>query len=238
MAPLRVPLVTNVDASIITSGDEARDALVRQVTLPVRWEDSMRELIEEGTSTFVEVGPGRVLSGVLRQIERSVHCFNVEDSKSLQSALERLAQAEGEAAEASLDCGHGPLIMFSLKDRVALVTGASQGIGRATALALAAAGARVVAAARNARKSCRRRAGDRAAGGEALAVQMDVADAEQIKAGFRQGLERFRPPGHSGEQCRHHARRLGGAHEGRRLGRRACARISPARTSASSRRSP
>ena len=49
-APLRVPLVTNVDASIITSGDEARGALVRQVTLPVRWEDSMRELIEEGTS--------------------------------------------------------------------------------------------------------------------------------------------------------------------------------------------
>lgn len=100
-ATLRFPLVTNVDASIITSGDEARGALVRQVTLPVRWEDSMRELIEEGTSTFVEVGPGRVLSGVLRQIERSVHCFNVEDLKSLQSALERLAQAEGEAAEAS-----------------------------------------------------------------------------------------------------------------------------------------
>jgi len=100
-ATLRFPLVTNVDASIITSGDEARGALVRQVTLPVRWEDSMRELIEEGTTTFVEVGPGRVLSGVLRQIERSVHCFNVEDSKSLQSALERLAQAEGEAAEAS-----------------------------------------------------------------------------------------------------------------------------------------
>jgi [acyl-carrier-protein] S-malonyltransferase len=99
--PLRVPLVTNADASIITSGEEAREALVRQVTLPVRWEESMRELIEEGTSTFVEIGPGRVLSGLLRQIERSVHCFNVEDSKSLQTALERLAQAEGEAAEAS-----------------------------------------------------------------------------------------------------------------------------------------
>ena len=73
LAPLRIPLVTNVDASIITSGDEAREALVRQVTLPVRWEDSMRELIEEGATTFVEVGPGRVLSGLLRQIERSVH---------------------------------------------------------------------------------------------------------------------------------------------------------------------
>jgi [acyl-carrier-protein] S-malonyltransferase len=97
--PLRIPLVTNVEASVITNGDEARGALVRQVTLPVRWEDSMHELMEEGVTTFVEVGPGRVLSGLLRQIERSVHSFNVEDSKSLQSTLERLAQAEGEAAE-------------------------------------------------------------------------------------------------------------------------------------------
>lgn len=100
-APLRFPLVTNVDAALITSGDEAREALIRQVSLPVLWEDSMRELIELGASTFVEVGPGRVLSGVLRQIERSVHCVNVEDSKSLQTALGRLIQAEGESAEVS-----------------------------------------------------------------------------------------------------------------------------------------
>jgi [acyl-carrier-protein] S-malonyltransferase len=99
-APLRIPLVTNADAAILTSGDLAREALVRQVTLPVRWEESMRELIEEGTNTFVEVGPGRVLTGLLRQIERSVHCFNVEDAKSLATALERLVQAEGETAEA------------------------------------------------------------------------------------------------------------------------------------------
>ena len=100
-SPLRIPLVTNVDAGVITSGEEARAALVRQVALPVRWEDSMRELIEQGTTTFVEVGPGRVLSGLLRQIERSVHCVNVEDAKSLQTALERLVQAQGESAEAS-----------------------------------------------------------------------------------------------------------------------------------------
>jgi [acyl-carrier-protein] S-malonyltransferase len=100
-AQLRVPLVTNVDAAVITDGEEARKALERQVTLPVRWEESMRELIEIGTSTFVEVGPGRVLSGLLRQIERSVHCVNVEDSRSLETALGRLAQARGEAAEAS-----------------------------------------------------------------------------------------------------------------------------------------
>ena len=99
-AALKVPLVTNVDAALITSGAEAREALIRQVTLPVRWEESIRELIEQGTTTFVEVGPGRVLSGLLRQIDRSVHSVNVEDVKSLHTALDRLAQIRGEAAEA------------------------------------------------------------------------------------------------------------------------------------------
>ena len=96
---LQVPLVTNVDAEIITSGDEARESLIRMVTLPVRWEESIRELVEQGVNTFVEVGPGRVLTGLLRQIDRSVHVFNVEDEKSLNSTLERLAQAQSEAAE-------------------------------------------------------------------------------------------------------------------------------------------
>jgi [acyl-carrier-protein] S-malonyltransferase len=98
--PLRVPLVTNVDAEITTNGDEARDSLVRQVTLPVRWEESVRVMVEEGVNTFVEVGPGRVLAGLLRQIDRSVHVFNVEDEKSLHLTLEKLAQAQTEAAEA------------------------------------------------------------------------------------------------------------------------------------------
>src|SRR6202521_1922853 len=99
-AALRVPLVTNVDADTETSGDEARDALIRQVTMPVRWEESVRMLIDEGVNTFVEVGPSRVLTGLLRQIDRSIHVFNVEDEKSLRSTLERLAQAQTESAEA------------------------------------------------------------------------------------------------------------------------------------------
>lgn len=97
--PLRVPLVTNVDAEIITGGEEARGSLIRQVSLPVRWEESMRELMDAGVNTFIEVGPGRVLTGLLRQIDRSVHCFNVEDEKSLVTTLERLPQARVEAAE-------------------------------------------------------------------------------------------------------------------------------------------
>ena len=81
--------------------------------------------------------------------------------------------------------------MFSLKDRVALVTGASQGIGRATALALAQAGAKVVVTARNTEKLATVVSEIATAGGEALAVGMDVADAAQVKTGFRQALDKF-----------------------------------------------
>ena len=81
--------------------------------------------------------------------------------------------------------------MFSLKDKVALVTGASQGIGRDTALALAEAGAKVAVAARSEEKLTALVKEIVAAGGEAFAVKMDVADAEQVKAGFKQVLDKF-----------------------------------------------
>jgi len=81
--------------------------------------------------------------------------------------------------------------MFSLKDKVALVTGASQGIGRATALTLAEAGAKVAIAARNTEKLASLASEIAAAGGEALAVPMDVADAAQVKTGFQQLLAKF-----------------------------------------------
>src|SRR5271169_7149348 len=97
-ADLRVPLVTNVDADTETSGDEARDALIRQVSMPVRWEESVRLMIDEGVNTFVEIGPGRVLSGLLRQIERSVATLNVEDEKSLSATLEKVSGARSDAA--------------------------------------------------------------------------------------------------------------------------------------------
>jgi [acyl-carrier-protein] S-malonyltransferase len=97
--PLRCPLVTNVDADTITDGAEARDALVLQVSLPVRWSDSIREILDAGATTFVEVGPGRVLSGILRQIDRSVHSLNVQDKASLQNTLEKINQSRSEMAE-------------------------------------------------------------------------------------------------------------------------------------------
>ena len=81
--------------------------------------------------------------------------------------------------------------MFSLKDKVAIVTGASQGIGRDTALALAEAGAKVAVAARNEEKLAALVVEIEAAGGTAVAVKMDVADAEQVKAGFKQVVEKF-----------------------------------------------
>jgi 3-oxoacyl-[acyl-carrier protein] reductase len=81
--------------------------------------------------------------------------------------------------------------MFSLKDKVAVVTGASQGIGRETALALAEAGAKVVVAARNEEKLVALAGAIADARGEAFALKMDVADAEQVKAGFKQVIEKF-----------------------------------------------
>ncbi len=97
---LRFPLITNVDAEAITTGDEAREALIRQVCSAVRWEESIHEMIAQDVRIFVEVGPGRVLSGLLRQIDRSVRSFNVEDAASLQATLEKIAKARAEISEA------------------------------------------------------------------------------------------------------------------------------------------
>ncbi|MFZ0645750.1 MAG: ACP S-malonyltransferase [Candidatus Acidiferrales bacterium] len=96
---LKFPLITNVDAEAITTGEEARDALIRQVTNPVRWLESIRDMIDNGVTVFVEVGPGKVLTGLLRQIDRSVRVFNVEDSATLQATVEKLPRARAEVRE-------------------------------------------------------------------------------------------------------------------------------------------
>jgi [acyl-carrier-protein] S-malonyltransferase len=87
----RVPVVTNVDALAVTGADQLRDSLVRQVSQPVQWLKSVEFLISQGVKTFVEIGPGKVLSGLVRQIDRSAQCLNVEDEATLRAAGEALA---------------------------------------------------------------------------------------------------------------------------------------------------
>ena len=84
MDDLRISLVSNVDAVPLSKATEARDSLIRQVSWPVLWKQSVEVLIREGVDIFVEVGPGKVLSGLMRQISRESKCFNVEDSASLR----------------------------------------------------------------------------------------------------------------------------------------------------------
>jgi len=81
------PLVNNVDARPVRISGEVRDGLKRQVSSPVRWEESMRRLHTEGVDRFVEVGPGKVLSGLMRQIDRGAQCFRVESPVSLDETL-------------------------------------------------------------------------------------------------------------------------------------------------------
>jgi [acyl-carrier-protein] S-malonyltransferase len=88
---LETPLVTNVDAQPIKTADEARDSLVRQVSQPVRWLESVEFLSNHGVQTLIEIGPGKVLSGLVRQINRELRCLNVEDESSLLSTREALA---------------------------------------------------------------------------------------------------------------------------------------------------
>src|SRR4029077_14382328 len=86
-----IPVACNVDAVIVVDADSARHALVRQVTGSVKWDQSVRLLIAKGMQVFVEAGPGKVLCGLMRQIDRSKVALNVGDEASLQKTMEQLA---------------------------------------------------------------------------------------------------------------------------------------------------
>jgi [acyl-carrier-protein] S-malonyltransferase len=88
-----VGVVCNVDAALLDDGDRSRDALIRQVTGAVKWDQSVRLLINQEAQVFVEVGPGKVLSGLMRQIDRTKSSFNVGDEASLQKTLEQFSIA-------------------------------------------------------------------------------------------------------------------------------------------------
>ena len=88
----QIPVLCNVDAAQVRDADKARDSLVRQVTGAVQWEGSMRALIAQGATQFLEAGPGSVLTGLLRQIDRSQSCHNVENEATLQKATASFAR--------------------------------------------------------------------------------------------------------------------------------------------------
>ena len=90
-ADLRVPLVCNADAAAIRSGSEARSSLVRQVSSPVRWLESVKFMAGAGVETFVEIGPGKVLSGLVRQTIADALCLNVGDGESLDATRDAMA---------------------------------------------------------------------------------------------------------------------------------------------------
>jgi [acyl-carrier-protein] S-malonyltransferase len=93
-------VVCNVDAALLNDADRSRDALIRQVTGSVKWEQSMQLLITQGVQAFIEVGPGKVLCGLMRQIDRAQKCLNVADEASLQKTLEQIT---GTVASSSSD---------------------------------------------------------------------------------------------------------------------------------------
>ncbi|MGD1213566.1 MAG: ACP S-malonyltransferase [Terriglobales bacterium] len=93
------PVVCNVDAAVVGSAEASREALIRQVTGTVKWEPSMRLLINKGASLFIEVGPGKVLWGLMRQIDRSKTCVTVGDEASLQKMLAQIAARGGLSGE-------------------------------------------------------------------------------------------------------------------------------------------
>jgi (acyl-carrier-protein) S-malonyltransferase len=94
MNPAVYPVACNVDADLVTDGVRALDTLLRQVTGAVKWEQCIRLLIAKGVQTFIEIGPGKVLTGLMRQIDRSKNALNVSDDATLNKTVEALGNAQ------------------------------------------------------------------------------------------------------------------------------------------------
>lgn len=88
---MKVPVVTNVTAQIIEDKSQIKDLLINQVSKSVLWEKSIQTMIDRGVTTFIEVGPGKALSGFIKKISRDVTILNVEDMKSLEKTLEKIS---------------------------------------------------------------------------------------------------------------------------------------------------
>ncbi|MEH7155617.1 ACP S-malonyltransferase [Neobacillus drentensis] len=92
MKDASVPVIANVTAEPITSASEIKDKLIEQLYSPVLWEDSVRKMIELGVDTFIEIGPGKVLSGLIKKIDKTVTTFSVSDEASAQSVIDALKE--------------------------------------------------------------------------------------------------------------------------------------------------
>jgi [acyl-carrier-protein] S-malonyltransferase len=84
VSDLKIPVVTNVEAEVNTSKDRVKGLLVAQVSSPVRWEESMRKMIEKGVEQVLEIGPGKVLSGLMKRIDNRIETRNLEDLQTLK----------------------------------------------------------------------------------------------------------------------------------------------------------
>jgi len=87
----RIPVVANVDGDYVRDGNGARENLIQQLCAPVRWQQSIERLIDDGHQRFVEVGPKKVLRGLMRQIDRNLEVHNVEDPESLEALLQTVS---------------------------------------------------------------------------------------------------------------------------------------------------
>jgi [acyl-carrier-protein] S-malonyltransferase len=90
ISDLRMPIVNNADAKFLRTASELRPSLVRQISSPLYWEDSIKNMVADGYDTFIEIGPGKVLSGLVKRIAKDATVLNVEDTKSMQDTLGKL----------------------------------------------------------------------------------------------------------------------------------------------------
>jgi [acyl-carrier-protein] S-malonyltransferase len=90
LSEFKCPVVTNVTAKYIDDTSAIKDLLIRQVSSPVLWEESVRTMLSEGVDTFVEIGPGKALSGFIKKISKEARVFNVEDMDSLKKTLDEM----------------------------------------------------------------------------------------------------------------------------------------------------
>lgn len=170
-----VPVIANVSAKPVEEASVIKENLVKQIYSPVRWEETVNELMALGVDTFIEIGPGKVLSGLVKKVNRRATTIAISDEASMNAAIEKLKGSNS-----------------MLNGKTALVTGASRGIGRAIALELAKNGAKVAVNYAGSEAKAKEVVEEIIAmGQEAIAVQANVADSESVTGMVKRVIEEF-----------------------------------------------